>query len=80
MASPNQEAEAMLLHCQMPKLPDIRAFAAPVRCTQCGERMVAPLMSEFAPGGEIRHHWVCEACGEVACTVFALGKRPGSPE
>ena len=65
-----RKAETMQLQCDMPKLSDRRAFASPARCGQCGDWMVAPLMSEFVPGGEIRHHWVCEACGEVSCTAL----------
>ena len=48
------------------------AFGSLAHCTQCGDSMVAPLMSEFVAAGEIRHHWVCESCGEVCCTAIAL--------
>jgi hypothetical protein len=34
--------------------------------------MVAPLMSEFVEGGEIRHHWECDACGELSHTSIPL--------
>jgi hypothetical protein len=68
----HEEADAMLLHSATPKAPDFRAFAAPARCARCGDVMVAPLMSEFAEG-EIRHHWVCEACGDVTRTAIPLG-------
>lgn len=50
----------------------IRAFASPARCEHCGNWMVAPLLSEFVEGGEIRHHWVCDGCGETACTSIPL--------
>jgi hypothetical protein len=69
-ANVHKEGETMQLHCDTPKLSDRRAFASPARCGQCGDWMVAPLMSEFVPGGEIRHHWVCESCGEVSCTAL----------
>jgi len=62
----------MQLHCDMPKLGGGRAFASPTRCSQCGDWMVAPLMSEFVLHGEIRHHWVCETCGEVSLTAIPL--------
>jgi hypothetical protein len=34
--------------------------------------MVAPLMSEFVEGGEIRHHWACDSCGQYSCTSIPL--------
>jgi hypothetical protein len=62
----------MQIHCDAAKLSSIRAFAAPVRCPQCGDHMVAPLMSEFMEGGGIRHHWACETCGEPSTTLIPL--------
>jgi len=35
-------------------------------CPYCGDRLVAPVTSEFVDGMEIRHHWECEACGRTA--------------
>ncbi len=66
----------MQLHCDTPKLAGIRAFAAPMRCPHCGDSMIAPEMSEFVVGGEIRHHWQCDNCGRSASTFFwtAAGK------
>jgi uncharacterized protein with PIN domain len=54
------------------KLAAIRAFAAPARCPYCDDWMVAPVSSEFVEGGEIRHYWECDACGETSCTTIAL--------
>jgi hypothetical protein len=34
--------------------------------------MVAPVVSEFIEGGEIRHHWECDACGECSTTAIPL--------
>jgi hypothetical protein len=34
--------------------------------------MVAPESSEFVEGGEIRHHWECEACGEPSSTCIPV--------
>lgn len=62
----------MQLHCDTAKLTGMRAFAAPVRCPLCGDHMVAPLMTEFVEGGEIRHHWACESCGEASTTLIPL--------
>lgn len=61
-----------MLHCDATKLSAVRTFAAPVRCPHCGDWMVAPLVSEFVVGGEIRHHWECDACGEPSHTTIPL--------
>jgi hypothetical protein len=34
--------------------------------------MVAPTVSEFVEGGEIRHHWECDACGAASTTLIPL--------
>jgi len=62
----------MQLHEYWTKLSSIRAFATPVRCPHCDELMVAPIASEFIESGEIRHHWECDACGEVSSTSISL--------
>jgi len=43
-----------------------------MRCPHCGDEMVAPFMSEFVEGGEIRHHWECDACGKPSHTSIPL--------
>ncbi len=50
-------------------------FAAAARCPGCGDRMVAPESSEFVDSGEIRHHWLCDACGREFSTAVCLGQR-----
>jgi hypothetical protein len=62
----------MQLHCDTAKLTGMRAFAAPLRCPHCGDTMVAPMVSEFVEGGEIRHHWECDACGLPTTTLIPL--------
>ena len=62
----------MQLQTRSAKLSAIRSFSAPVRCPHCGDTMVAPVLSEFIEGGEIRHHWECDACGESSTTAFPL--------
>jgi uncharacterized protein with PIN domain len=62
----------MQLHEFRAKLSAIRSFAAPTQCPHCGDVMVAPNSSEFVEGGEIRHHWECEACGEPSSTSIPL--------
>jgi len=62
----------MQLHCNPARLSAVRAFAAPAHCPQCGDPMVAPIVSEFVEGGEIRHHWECEACGKISHTSLEI--------
>ena len=62
----------MQLETQSAKLARIRSFASPVRCPHCGDWLVAPVVSEFVEGGEIRHYWECEACGESSTTAIPL--------
>ena len=62
----------MQLHCETQTSSQFRAFASPARCPNCEEWVVAPLLSEFVEGGEIRHHWVCDGCGETACTTISV--------
>ena len=62
----------MQLADPLAKLAGIRAFSSPTRCPHCGDWMVAPVMSEFVEGGEIRHHWECDACGETSTTAIPL--------
>ena len=56
-----------------------RAFAAPVPCSKCGDWMFAPVSSEFVPGGEIRHHWQCDACGDLSSTSIDVLLQPEVP-
>lgn len=62
----------MQLCCHQPNISAIRAIASPARCPSCGDWMVAPVSSEFVEGGEIRHHWECDACGEASSTSIPL--------
>jgi len=62
----------MHVHCNPANLSAIRAFTTPARCPHCGDWMVAPVSSEFVEGGEIRHHWECESCGEFSSTCIPL--------
>ncbi|MEP7029870.1 MAG: hypothetical protein ABI830_02935 [Pseudolabrys sp.] len=62
----------MQTHLDTARLAALRSFAAPTRCPHCGDPMIAPLMSEFVEGGEIRHHWQCDACGEASSTRIPL--------
>ena len=62
----------MQLHECWTRFSTVRSFATPTRCPHCGDLMVAPISSEFVEGGEIRHHWECDACGEVSSTFIPL--------
>lgn len=62
----------MQLHSRLAKLSAIRTFSAPMRCPNCGDWMVAPVSSEFVEGGEIRHHWECDGCGEFSSSSIPL--------
>jgi uncharacterized protein (DUF983 family) len=42
------------------------------RCPNCGEALLIAQASEFVAGGEIRHHWACDACGEDFSTVVVM--------
>lgn len=70
----------MQLQIHLAKLATIRAFAAPARCPHCGDWMVAPISSEFVEGGEIRHHWECEACGGASDASISLDTESGLPD
>jgi transposase-like protein len=54
------------------RLSHIRAFATPTHCPRCRDLMVAPYMSEFVEGGEIRHHWECDTCGQASSISITL--------
>lgn len=62
----------MLFHEHLANLSAIRAFASPSRCPNCDDLMVAPVVSEFIEGGDIRHHWECDACGAFSSTLIPL--------
>jgi uncharacterized protein with PIN domain len=62
----------MQLQYESAKLSAMRAIASPARCPQCGDWMVAPIASEFVEGGQIRHLWECDACGESTLTSIEL--------
>lgn len=61
-----------MLHCDTARLDALRAFTSLARCPHCGDLMIAPVASEFVAGGEIRHHWECEACGESSSSSISL--------
>ncbi len=62
----------MQLHAERVTLFTGRGISAPLRCPHCDDWMVAPVVSEFVEGGEIRHHWQCDACGKISNTSIPL--------
>jgi uncharacterized protein with PIN domain len=48
-------------------------FSALPRCPTCGEPVVAAQAAEFVDTGEIRHHWVCDDCGQAFSTTVTFG-------
>ena len=62
----------MQLHADRAAPSVRRSLAAPMRCPHCNDWMVAPVLSEFVDGNEIRHHWECDACGESTTTAIPL--------
>jgi uncharacterized protein with PIN domain len=47
--------------------PEFSAFSRSFsgqRCPHCGDRMIAPEVTEFVEGGIIQHFWVCDDCGQ----------------
>lgn len=61
-----------MLHCNTAKFEALRAFASTAHCPDCGDLMIAPLVSEFVESGEIRHHWACESCGAPSSRSIRL--------
>lgn len=47
-------------------------LAGNVGCPKCREQMVAPELTEFVDSREIRHHWLCDACGAQFCTALSM--------
>jgi hypothetical protein len=67
-----EEETGTMLHCDTAYFEAMRAFASPAHCSNCGDLMIAPLVSEFVEGGEIRHHWACEVCGQPSSSSIPL--------
>jgi hypothetical protein len=62
----------MPLHIAQVTVSAIRRLAASMRCPHCDDLMVAPVLSEFVDGDEIRHHWQCDACEKTSSTSIPL--------
>jgi len=62
----------MQLHCYPATFAMIRIFGTALRCTDCGNQLIAPVASEFVDGGEIRHYWECDSCGTTSCTSIDI--------
>ena len=56
----------MLLHDSPTSAPQTCNLAPGARlphCPQCGDFLLAPLLSEHIHPSHVRNHWVCESCG-----------------
>ena len=62
----------MQLHCYPATFSMIRIFGTALRCSQCGDQLIAPVASEFVDSGEIRHYWECDSCGTPSCTAIDI--------
>lgn len=62
----------MQLHCYPATFSMVRVFGTALRCTECGDQLIAPISSEFVDGGEIRHYWECDSCGTTTCTSIDI--------
>ena len=51
-----------------PSAPSRRLCAVPTAATGWSRRV----SSEFVEGGEIRHHWECDGCGEFSSSFIPL--------
>lgn len=55
----------MLAHDQLctfaPQAGQVRLPA----CPQCGDMLLAPLLSEHVNARHVRNHWACESCGHT---------------
>ena len=50
-------------------------------CSRCGDRLIAPEVSEFVSEEEVRQHWSCTRCGhEFETTVQLISYRMADPK
>ena len=70
----------MQLHCYPATFSMLRTFGTALRCTQCGDHLIAPVASEFVDGGEIRHYWECDSCGTASSTSIDIDTSAQEPE
>jgi transcription elongation factor Elf1 len=50
-----------------------RYFTRPL-CPQCHHEQFVPERSAFVDDGNVRHGWLCEACGHGFCTTVEIGR------
>ena len=60
-----------MLHCDTANIDTLRSFSTLARCPRCNDLLIAPLVSEFVKGGEIRHHWSSPATNRAGITLQA---------
>ena len=62
----------MSLHSQAPLAFEFRRYLSIPSCPRCGDFVVCPETSEFLHGGQIRHSWACDSCGEQFQTTVTV--------
>jgi hypothetical protein len=67
-----EEEDSMRLQTGTPRSSAFTSFLSLPVCSNCQEKLLAPILSEFIDGGEIRHHWTCDVCGSVTQTSIDL--------
>jgi DNA-directed RNA polymerase subunit RPC12/RpoP len=60
----------------MALMASVRRFG----CSRCGDKLIAPEMSEFISEEEVRHHWSCARCGHEFETTVLLSYRAVDPK
>ncbi len=45
-------------------------------CSRCGDRLIAPEVSEFVSEEEVRHYWSCARCGHEFETTVEVVSYP----
>jgi len=51
-----------------------------LHCVNCGGALVAPAKSAYLGGGQIRHFWSCDACGQEFQTSIRIAALSGSSD
>jgi transcription elongation factor Elf1 len=59
----------------MTSMASVRRFG----CSRCGDKLIAPEISEFISEDEVRHHWCCACCGLEFETAVQLSCRAVDP-
>jgi ssDNA-binding Zn-finger/Zn-ribbon topoisomerase 1 len=64
----------MTLHAAAPTPLAGKRYLAMPACPQCGDRVLAPEVSEHVSSHEVRHFWSCDACAHGFATAVDLSR------